>query len=84
MSMGKPIVYTPVGAHKEVLKNNIHGFQFPPGDLDTMKKAILQVLESPRKGEQIGRQNAQYAHSHFSISSISKCFKQILNQTLQS
>lgn len=84
MSMGKPVVFTPVGAHREVFKNGIHGFSFEPGNLEQLKKALKSLLVNDEKRLDIGLNNRANVVSNFSIETISSHFKMIITNTLAS
>tara|TARA_Y100000385_G_scaffold284204_1_gene341786 strand:+ start:2546 stop:3709 length:1164 start_codon:yes stop_codon:yes gene_type:complete len=84
MSMGKPVVFTPVGAHKEVFKDKVHGFSFVPGDLEQLKKALQETLRNNEKRRAIGEENRAYVVSNFSIEKIANDFKTIISNTLRS
>ena len=84
MSMGKPFVFTPVGAHKEVFKDELHGFSFVPGKLEQLKRALHKALGNDEKRRAMGEENRRYVVSHFSIEKISQDFKSIISNTLTS
>ena len=84
MSMGKPVVFTPVGAHKEVFRDSINGFSFVPGDLEQLKKALQEILKNNEKRRAIGEENRAYVVSNFSIEKIANDFKTIISNTLRS
>ncbi|MDA9876007.1 glycosyltransferase family 4 protein [Flavobacteriaceae bacterium] len=84
MSMGKPFVFTPVGAHKEVFKDELHGFSFVPGELEQLKRALHKALGNDEKRRAMGEENRRYVVSHFSIEKISQDFKSIISNTLTS
>ena len=82
MAVGKPAVYTPVGAHREVYKSGVHGFSFVPGQLDQLKIALRKLLLDEKKRYEIGNTNRQHVVSNFSIKKISIDFKTIITKTL--
>lgn len=84
MAIGRPAVFTPVGAHREVFANGIHGFSFVPGDLEQLKKALRNLLSEEGKCGEIGLTNREHVVSNFSISKISKDFKIIITNTMAS
>jgi len=84
MSVGKPAAFTPVGAHREVFENEVHGFSFVPGQLDQLKSALRELLADDQKRSEIGITNRQYVVSNFSIGKISNDFKTIIANTLDS
>ena len=80
MSTGKPLVYTPVGAHKEVL-NERNGMVVKPGDLDELQLALEKILENSKNGE-IGDYNSKQVATEFSLGKIIIDFQNILLNTL--
>jgi len=84
MSLGKPVVFTPVGAHREVFKNGIHGFSFVPGELDELRLALRNLLKNDKKRKEIGLTNREHVVSNFAIEKIAVDFKTIITNTLAS
>ncbi|MDA7558630.1 glycosyltransferase family 4 protein [Flavobacteriaceae bacterium] len=84
MSMEKPVVFTPVGAHKEVFKDEVHGFSFVPGELEQLKNALQKALSNDEKRRAMGKENGGYVVSNFSIEKIANDFKTIILNTLRS
>ncbi|WP_456439467.1 glycosyltransferase family 4 protein [Psychroserpens sp.] len=84
MAIGKPVVFTPVGAHREVFEDGVHGFSFIPGDLEGLKKALRNVLKDSNNSLKIGHTNRNYVVSGFSIQKIAIDFKTIISNTLAS
>ena len=81
MSVGKPLIYTPVGAHREVL-NDSNGIAFIPGDLDNLYKAVKSMLENKQRSS-IGLFNRKNVENLFSLEKIATDFKNILQKTLE-
>jgi glycosyltransferase involved in cell wall biosynthesis len=84
MSIGKPTVFTPVGAHREVYENGVHGYSFIPGDLEQLKNALRNLLSDPKIRNEIGVTNRAHVVSNFSIEKIANDFKSIILNTLAS
>ncbi|WP_370003437.1 glycosyltransferase family 4 protein [Winogradskyella sp.] len=84
MAIGKPAVFTPVGAHREVFQNKVHGYTFIPGDLAQMKKALRKILSDENNRKAIGRNNRSNVVENFSIETIASNFKGIITKTLAS
>lgn len=84
MSIGKPVAFTPVGAHREVFRDEIHGRSFEPGQLDQLKNALKTLLNDDQNRQAIGKNNRQYVVSNFSIETIAGHFKTIILNTLAS
>ncbi|MDT0559381.1 glycosyltransferase family 4 protein [Ichthyenterobacterium sp. W332] len=83
MAVGKPLIFTPVGAHKEVLEDGKHGYSFIPGDLEGMRTALLNLLSNNKALIEIGKTNRSYVETSFSIKHIINQFKAILDNTIK-
>ena len=82
MSVGKPLVYTPVGAHKEILEDGVHGFSFIPGELKQLENALREALSNDLLCKGIGDANRKYVIANFSLEKISEDFKTIILNTI--
>ena len=80
MSTGTPLVYTPVGAHREIL-NDTNGKSFIPGDVEALKKHITELLK-PDFDEETGLTNRLKVEKEFSVDKICNDFKNILIDSL--
>lgn len=80
LACGKPVVCTPVGAHREVLSDD-NGRMFRPGDYVEMASAIIELLESDRL-QSVGRHNREYTVENFSVQAIAKKFAQICEEAM--
>jgi glycosyltransferase involved in cell wall biosynthesis len=72
MSMGKPVICTPVGAHKDVIKDGENGFLIKPGDIDNLAEKICFLLKDKELRERISQTNYIYVRNNFDISQIAK------------
>lgn len=84
MSIGKPAVYTAVGAHREVFKNSVNGYAIIPGELKELKTALLNMLRNEVDKRAMGKNNRKYVVENFSIEKIALDFKRIIINTLAS
>lgn len=80
MAIGKPLVYTPVGAHREVLKDNVNGISFEPGNLFQMKTAIGKMLTLNDLRRRMAYYNYNEARIKYSQDGIDRVFLDIINQ----
>lgn len=83
MAVGKPIAFTPVGAHQEVFQDQVHGFSFEPGNLHKLKDVLSNMLSNSSKLSEIGETNAAYVRHNFSVEKIANNFKSIIFETLE-
>ena len=82
MAIGKPAVFTPVGAHREVFENTVHGYSFVPGELEGLKNALKIMFQDQARRLEIGLTNRKHVVSRFSINTISENFKAIILKVL--
>lgn len=82
MAVGKPLAYTPVGAHREVLKDGINGYVFNPGDINEMQNVLTNMLANPDQLKNMGLENREYVVNDFSVEKIVDDFKNIINSTI--
>jgi glycosyltransferase involved in cell wall biosynthesis len=80
MSTGTPLIYTPVGAHREVLGEQ-NGIAVSPGDIEGLIAAVLKMLNEPEL-EKFSTYNRLKVVSDFSVEKICFDFQQILTKTL--
>jgi len=66
LAAGKPILTTPVGGLKDIIKPNENGLLVLPGKIDDLENAILQLLENKKLRDKIANNNLLY-RSNFSI-----------------
>ena len=82
MAIGKPAVFTPVGAHREVYEDGVHGYSFVPGQLEDLKLALKNLLVNQDRRLEMGATNRNNVVSNFSIQKIANDFKVIILNTL--
>lgn len=80
MSTGLPLVYSPVGAHREVLSDE-NGISVTPGNLDEIKNVIVRML-SKDNNAYYSINNRKQAEDNFNVESICGNFYKILNITI--
>jgi glycosyltransferase involved in cell wall biosynthesis len=84
LSMGKPVVTTPVGALADVVNPEVNGLLSIPGNLDSLKSNIIRLLSDKELRDRMALTNARYVRNHFSVREISEqignCFLQVLTK----
>ena len=80
MTVGKPLVYSLVGAHKEVLSNQ-NGIGFVPGDINQLYESLKKMIKNSER-KNIGIFNRRQVEIDFSIEKIVEDFKTIILKTL--
>jgi glycosyltransferase involved in cell wall biosynthesis len=72
MSVGKPVVYTPVGAHPEFIFHEINGLMVQPGDVQGIAAAIIRLLKDDVLRREMGDRNYRHVREKFDVQVISK------------
>ena len=57
MAAGLPLVMTPVGALPEVLTEGENGLFVSPGDVQSLKAALLALVNDPARRDRMGKNN---------------------------
>ncbi|MBI4736825.1 MAG: glycosyltransferase, partial [candidate division NC10 bacterium] len=70
MSCAVPVVATRVGGLPEVVEDGKNGFLLPPGDVEGMARACLDLLADPGRHGEFRTAARQRAVSHFDTSLI--------------
>ena len=77
MSVGKPIVFTPVGAHGEIFDQRM-GVCVQPGDVEELAAAIERLLTDRRARMEIAHHNYRFVRKTFDINIVSAQLGEIL------
>jgi glycosyltransferase involved in cell wall biosynthesis len=84
LTMGKPVICTPVGALGEIVKDEISGLLISPGTIQELEQAIDRMLSDSDLRNRIAENNYAYARQTFSKKIISRqlsdCFNQLLKE----
>ncbi len=60
MAMGKAVIASNIGGHRELIAHGETGILFPAGDATALSKAILLILNDSKLLERIGAKGIQY------------------------
>lgn len=82
MSVGKPVVYTPVGAHREVMVDGVHGLMVHPGDRAGLCECICRLLGDRQLRDRIALANYRCVREQFDISIIATQLSTIFSACL--
>lgn len=78
MCVGKPVICTAVGAHREVIQDEVHGLFVQPGDVAGLANCICRLLEDRQLRDRIAHTNYRRVRADFDITGIAKQFSTIL------
>lgn len=79
---GKAVIGTNVGGIPEVIEDGVSGFVVPPEDPESLKRQIIDFMDSPKKVEAMGRAGRERVQEYFTIkrmiSSYIRLYKDLL------
>jgi glycosyltransferase involved in cell wall biosynthesis len=67
MAARKPVIATDAGGPSEIIHSGVDGTLVPPGDIDKLSAAILDLANDPSKRRRIGEEGYQKAKARFTI-----------------
>jgi glycosyltransferase involved in cell wall biosynthesis len=76
MASRLPIVATAVGGLPSIVPREV-GRIVPPGDLDAMRSAFVELSESAEKRRTLGLAAHAYAHEHFSLTTMTSAYERL-------
>ena len=83
MSLGKPIICTPVGAHKDVISDGVNGYVVKTGDYKMISKKIIEILENPKQRKSFAETNYNYVRDKFHMDLIVQQMGQYIEQVIR-
>jgi len=84
MIAGLPVVATRVGGIPELVEDNVTGFLVPPGDPNTLAKALQNLLDSSNVRHEMGRAGRAKALMEFNLDDMLRKTRQVYDQVLKS
>ena len=67
MALSKPVVATSVGGVPEVVAGGESGILVPPGEVEALAGAVIELLRDPARAQEMGERGRQRAASQFDI-----------------
>ncbi len=67
LAAGRPVVAYDADGAGEVCRDGETGFLVKPGDLDTVRKRLIQLTENPRLREELGNRGRKFVRERFEI-----------------
>ncbi len=82
MSMGKALVASDVGGHKELIRHNKTGLLFPAGDVDALANTLGRLLEDNTLSQSLQSQGATWVRNHHTWKKTTKVYQEIYAKVL--
>lgn len=80
MACGVPVVSTPTGAVPELIDDGVHGILVPANDALALAEAVLELLNDPRRADEMGQAGRRRAQRDFSWDVIMPSWEALLQQ----
>lgn len=81
---GVPIVATDAGGIPEIVRDEINGLLFPPGDTEKLAECLTELIESPELRKKYGSEGRKIVESCFSVDKMVEgnlnVYKSVLNR----
>jgi glycosyltransferase involved in cell wall biosynthesis len=62
--MGRPVLASDVGGHRELIRDRVTGRLFPAGDPDALAAAIVDLFDHPEDWAALGIAGRRYVEHH--------------------
>ena len=82
MAMGKVLVASDVGGHKELIADGETGVLFKAGDEKSLADSLSQLLADPQKREALQQQGMQWVREHHTWERTTEVYKTIYEKLL--
>ncbi|HEX7831115.1 MAG TPA: glycosyltransferase family 4 protein [Thermoanaerobaculia bacterium] len=75
MASGRAVVSTSIAGIPELVENGVSGLLVPPGDAESLARAMRTLLDDPQRARQMGRRGQEKVRDEFSLRT---CVTQLL------
>ena len=82
LAMGLPVVATTAGGIPEMVKDGKNGLLVPPGDPEALSRAIISLLEDPKRARSLGRAGFDTVSREFSLERMVEQTRQLYREVL--
>ena len=83
MMTGVPVVATSVGGVPEIIEHDRSGLLAPPGDVESLKRHVVRLLENPAESRDLSQQARRNVAAEFDISTVTDKHEQLYAELLK-
>jgi glycosyltransferase involved in cell wall biosynthesis len=83
MAMGKAIVASDVGGHKELIKHNLNGLLFRAGNFKTLAASLNQLLIDTELCQRLQSESLKWVHECHMWGKTTWSYKEIYSEALK-
>lgn len=84
MAARKPVIAADAGGPSEVIESGVDGILVPPGDVEKLSVAILDLADDPLKRKRIGERGYQKAKTRFTIEAAAQQVEEVYSNLRRS
>jgi PEP-CTERM/exosortase A-associated glycosyltransferase len=82
MAMGKALIASDIGGHRELIKDGQNGLLFKPGDIRALVETLTRVLEDSRLGNQLALQARNWVLENQTWHKTTGCYSSVYSRAL--
>lgn len=82
MASGKPVVVTEVGGNPAIVEPGVNGFLVPPGEPDTLAKALLQLADDSELRQSMAATNINKVTERYSIQAMTRHYEALYREAV--
>lgn len=79
MAMGLPVVLSDIGGAREMVKEGVNGYIYPPGNIHELAKTIEKILKN-NKFFTMGQNSREIVREKFTLQKMVKCYKRLIEE----
>ena len=83
MAYGKPVIGSDIGGIPELIAHGETGYLFPPGDLNSLRSRLLELMENPALRHRFGAAGRKRAEEHFSLDRHNAALMQLYSKVIE-
>jgi glycosyltransferase involved in cell wall biosynthesis len=83
MSVGLPVVVTPVGAMPEIVQDGINGLVIPIGNDAALSAALTKVIDGSEESRSLGKRARELIQEQYSIDHISQSYLDLFEKLVK-
>jgi glycosyltransferase involved in cell wall biosynthesis len=83
MAAGRPIVASAAGGPREVVSHGVDGLLVPPGDVEALAQAILDLARDPERRREMGARGMEKVRGAFGVDRIARQVAEVYDRVVR-
>ena len=84
MAMGKTVVASDIGGHRELIRDGYTGILFKSGDVSALRQVLDRILDDPKLRDRLGSQGLDWVHKNRTWKATTSVYSEIYSRALGS